>query len=302
MQNKPMATGTRLSAILLLALALTGIISAPTKAATIHVPASGASVQQDASLYFDWAWDSDEYATSAIVFTQSADPADPIWTWGPGQANADPRRIVVSDLYGPYLESHATVIFTASRFVPGTWYWRLCNKSIYGEDDKCSLDAELRSLTVTAKPPPPPPPPTPCTDGIDNDRDGTIDSGDSVCQLSGGTSEGWPSSAPSDRIPTLSVAETKHYFRVALAREFKNAYRHSYAKRIAGCTRLSRLRIRCGVSWVIGDLNYRGKGMIWLTREDDDSTAWNYAWTIRRVNEYCRSTGGRRCTKTYRRR
>jgi hypothetical protein len=68
----------------------------------------------------------------------------------------------------PFLSSNATLRFTDSRFVSGTWFWRLCNKSIYGEDDKCVLDAEVRSLVLTPAPPPPA-----CDDGIDNDLDGT---------------------------------------------------------------------------------------------------------------------------------
>src|SRR4051812_26697912 len=42
------------------------------QAATIHSPSPGASVQQDASLYFDWAWTGGEYWTASITFAQTA--------------------------------------------------------------------------------------------------------------------------------------------------------------------------------------------------------------------------------------
>ena len=146
---------------------LLAVMAAPASAAVIHAPANGATAEMRTPLLFDWAWDDDEYATQGIVFTQVANPSDPIWTWGPGEANTNPGRIVVSDRYGPFLDSHATISFDNAKFVPGTWYWRLCNKSIYGEDDKCGLDAEVRSLVLT--------PPAICNDGIDNDLDGDTD-------------------------------------------------------------------------------------------------------------------------------
>ena len=53
------------------------------------------------------------------------------------------------------------------------------------------------------------------------------------------------------------------------------------------------------MSWVIGDLSYRGKVTIWFSREGDDY-AWNYAYAVKRTNEYCVATGGRNCTRTFR--
>jgi hypothetical protein len=73
--------GYRLVFATLLALLVAAV---PAQSAVIHQPAAGASVQQGATLYFDWVWDSDEYATSAIVFTRSSSPDDPLWQFGPG--------------------------------------------------------------------------------------------------------------------------------------------------------------------------------------------------------------------------
>jgi hypothetical protein len=101
-------------------------------------------------------------------------------------------------------------------------------------------------------------------------------------------------------LPTLGVAETKYHIRVALNRRFGAAYRDGYAKKVTGCSRRSRTRVRCEhVSWVVGDVSFAGKATIWLTREDGEPF-WNYAYTIKRTNEYCASTGGRHCTRTYR--
>jgi hypothetical protein len=52
------------------------------------------------------------------------------------------------------------------------------------------------------------------------------------------------------------------------------------------------------VSWVIGDLSFRGRVTIWYERDDGD-VWWNYSYRITRTNEYCKATRGRRCTHTY---
>jgi hypothetical protein len=52
-------------------------------------------------------------------------------------ASAD-RQVFSDCSYGvcsPWLDSHATLTFDTT--APGDWWWRLCNKSINGEDDKC---------------------------------------------------------------------------------------------------------------------------------------------------------------------
>jgi hypothetical protein len=72
-------------------------------------------------------------------------------------------------------------------------------------------------------------------------------------------------------LPTLGVAETKYHIRVALNRRFGAAYRDGYAKKVTGCYRRSRTRVRCEhVSWVVGDVSFAGKATIWLTREDGE--------------------------------
>lgn len=331
--------------LLFVVIAATLGLAGSARAATIATPASGTTVTQGQAVYFDWAWAEDEYDTSEIVFTRSADPNDPVWHFGP-TVPADPNRILIRDCaYGycsAFLDSHATVTFKG--FQTGTWYWRLCNQSIYGEDDKCSYDAEIRSVNVADGPD--------CNDGFDNDGDGQIDwpydasdlggggctsaddpdesSGpatqcnnnldddgdgdvdliDSDCTDPSDSSEQAPpaqhskpkpqpkSKAKSKRLPTLTRSATKHYIRVALKRRFRNSYRHGHAKRISSCKRRSRLRVRCGrVSWAIGDVSFKGWASIWYRRTRRGRPQWNYAYRIKRLNEYCRATGGHHCTK-----
>ena len=101
-------------------------------------------------------------------------------------------------------------------------------------------------------------------------------------------------------LPTLSVVDAKRYMRTALAREFEGSYRAGYGKAFRRCSRRSRVRVRCNqVSWFVGDLTFVGKVTIWLSRGGAE-TSWNYAYTMKRFNEYCLDTGGHDCTRTYR--
>ena len=85
------------------------------------------------------------------------------------------------------------------------------------------------------------------------------------------------------------------YMRAALSRRPALNFRMAYARRVRCNKRLSRTRLRCRMSWVVGDLSFSGRGMIWVTR----STYWNYAYRVARLNEYCVVTGGDGCTKRY---
>jgi hypothetical protein len=295
MRNVPLAI-----LLALLCATATATATATAQAAVIHQPAPGASVQQERPLFFDWAWDEDEYATTGIVFTHSADPTDPVWTWQAGQPATDPgRRVVVTDAGYSFLDSHATVTFRGSSFAAGQWYWRLCNESIYGEDDKCGLDAEIRPLTVTSAPPPPV---DQCDDGVDNDGDGKSDY-DDLDNIYGdldSCDHVKPPTPVAKPLHKLTFAETKHLIRKALKRRFRGAYRAGYAKRISACERRSKTKVTCRrVFWVVGDASYAGRATIWPTRKDG-APYWNSAYTIKRTNEYCLATGGHHCTKTYR--
>jgi hypothetical protein len=49
------------------------VVPAGARAATIHTPGDGLVTQQGQPVLFDWAWDSDEYATSWIGLARSPD-------------------------------------------------------------------------------------------------------------------------------------------------------------------------------------------------------------------------------------
>jgi hypothetical protein len=125
---------------------------APTTAnAVIHSPANGATYQLADTIYFDWTWAPDEYATAWIGFARSPDGP-----WSP-----KPEKIF-TDSYGtPYLSSHAYL--SAYSIGAGTWWWRVCNKSINIEDDRCQFGVDppqeltiaqaASSLRITSGPP-----------------------------------------------------------------------------------------------------------------------------------------------------
>jgi len=155
--------------LLLLVLVLTGFVwTTPAVAATVAQPADGIQAAQGSTVFFDWAWDSDEYATASIVFTRKSDPAAAEWTYGNGTTAVDANeRRIFTDRGFAYTSSNANLFFDA--MPQGLWYWRLCNKSINGEDDKCSYDSGVapRALMIVDGPD--------CNDGFNNDGDGYID-------------------------------------------------------------------------------------------------------------------------------
>lgn len=153
-------------------------LSPVAPAATIHSPADGAVVAENEYASFDWRWDSDEYATR-IVFARVAAGDDPFWF---GSFDR-PGIVAFGDTYGPFLSSNAR-IRAAGRLAPGEWHWRLCNSSIYGEDDKCGYRNTPRRLTIVDVPD--------CQDGWDNDGDFRTDVLDGACKAGLGSEIGDP--------------------------------------------------------------------------------------------------------------
>lgn len=146
---------------------------------------------------------------------------------------------------------------------------------------------------------PPPTGPAPeCSDGQDNDGDGTVDTvEDYGCRNDSDSSE----RLTEGDLPALTIAEAKKYVRIAFKRRFRRNYVHGYAKRFS-CSRRSLIRARCRTSWVIGDISFRGHVTIWYSRHGED-VAWNYAYKITRTNEYCvfaLKKPKKKCQKVYR--
>lgn len=274
------------------------------QASTVHAPEPGAFVQQGQALYFDWAWTGDEWWTSSIVFAQVPDAASEIWLGG-----TKPGKVRIGGQYG-FGDSHATVTFDPAMFAPGQWYWRLCNKTLDGEDDKCYYDGSAPiPLTIAPAAVPPvtaaPRDPDQCFDDIDNDGDAKLDLSD-MDNSNAANDLLWcdqrkPAPPKPETTPTLSVAMAKHWARTALKRKFGSSYRYGSGKRLSGTKRLSRTKVRfTNVFWFAGDVYWQGRLTIWYTGLGS-KTRWNYGYTIRRTNDYCkRVLHKNHCTKTFR--
>lgn len=130
--------------------------------------------------------------------------------------------------------------------------------------------------------------------------DGWPDDGDYFSEWSNVLELDVPKPPPSP-LPTLRIRTARRYVRAALERRFRGAWSFGYAHRVRGCERRSRLRVRCvRVSWVVGDLNYRGLVTVWTRRRGDGTPTWRYGYRIRQLDEYCAATGGQRCARIYR--
>jgi hypothetical protein len=98
-------------------------------------------------------------------------------------------------------------------------------------------------------------------------------------------------------ITRLGSGEATRLMRNALARKPSLSFQAGYARRVKCNKRVSRDRVRCKMSWNVGDLSFDGKGVIWFTYKGGD-TYWNYAYRIRKRNHYCLATGGSNCVET----
>jgi hypothetical protein len=95
-------------------------------------------------------------------------------------------------------------------------------------------------------------------------------------------------------LPRLATAEAARFMRNALFRHPGLAFEAGYARKVKCNQRVSRIRVRCKMSWYVGDLSFEGKGAIWLSFSGGVAT-WNYAYRVRRRNTYCQVTGGSDC-------
>jgi hypothetical protein len=58
------------------------------------------------------------------------------------------------------------------------------------------------------------------------------------------------------------------------------------------------LQLKCRMSWIVGDLSFSGRGMIWITYPEN-RPFWNFSYRVVRFNEYCAVIGGPDCMSTY---
>jgi hypothetical protein len=188
---------TTARAIAALVLLLVG--AGPAEAANYESPAAGTVISQsNTAAFFDWTWATGEYAAS-IYFCPTPAPEDPCWK-KPARKTAETRASSAGVDFGP--------------FTTGTWYWRLCVKSIYSEEDVCDVQV-IRPITVV-----------PASEGVK----GPV----------------YPTTAPA-----LSKSRAQRESRKALKRKFGNrfTFRTSFSQT---CKRRSKTGFTCRVEWSLG--------------------------------------------------
>jgi hypothetical protein len=135
-------------------------------------------------------------------------------------------------------------------------------------------------------PPPAPAAPEPaCADDIDNDGDGTIDDQDWGCDTVDDDDEHL------EILPSLTARATHRYIRRGLRQQHLPV---SSNIRFARCSRLSRVRVKCKVSWAAHGAKWTGPVTIWYSK-DSERVAWNFAYRITKTRRACR----RHCVKHY---
>ncbi len=84
----------------------------------------------------------------------------------------------------------------------------------------------------------------------------------------------------------LTAGQAANDMRDALAQRFGGSWTAGYARRVHCFKRVARGRVRCTMSWILGDTSFFGRGVIWLSYEGG-ATSWNYSYRIAQLNEYC---------------
>jgi hypothetical protein len=86
--------------------------------------------------------------------------------------------------------------------------------------------------------------------------------------------------------------------RNALLRRPALSFQAGYARRVICGKRLAVDRVKCTMSWFVGDLSFSGRGSIWITYPEGRN-AGNFSYRVVRFNEYCAAVvEGDNCTKT----
>jgi len=114
------------------------------------------------------------------------------------------------------------------------------------------------------------------------------------CLLSGAL---FPAATSAARFK-LGTQLAAQLMREALSRHDNLYFYAGNARRVTCNKRISPIRVRCRMSWFVGDLSFSGKGTIWITFPEH-RPFWNYSFRIVRFNEYCAAIEAPDCTKTY---
>lgn len=97
----------------------------------------------------------------------------------------------------------------------------------------------------------------------------------------------------------IRPGQAEGWMRTALSRREVFQFPNGNSRSVRCRQRVSRDRIRCRMSWSLGDdIHFRGRGTIWITYERG-LRHWNYSYRVRGVNEFCLRVGGSGCRKTW---
>lgn len=94
--------------------------------------------------------------------------------------------------------------------------------------------------------------------------------------------------------PRLRFSDAHQRAATVLQRE-EASYQAGYARKIGCGLRLTPARIRCRVSWIVGDVSFKGTVTISNIQGQYGSDDWRYRYRVEETNEYCLSTDGSGC-------
>ncbi|WP_028065777.1 hypothetical protein [Solirubrobacter soli] len=101
-----------------------------------------------------------------------------------------------------------------------------------------------------------------------------------------------------ERLPYLTVKDTRAYLKSAFRSDFGSDYRDSTERYIDACTRRPKLasrpgRVRCNsVGWRLGDVVFEGGASVWYRHNDEGEVRWWYSYSITETDEACLDAGG----------
>jgi len=105
-----------------------------------------------------------------------------------------------------------------------------------------------------------------------------------------------PVKVPAAKPPLLTIAKAKTLVAQTLANAFGERFTHSFGTR-AGCERVARLRVRCGLAWFFGPNDYYGTVSVRYTLLRS-SVVWKGQYAIHWVNDHCWFDSGHRASCT----
>ena len=102
-------------------------------------------------------------------------------------------------------------------------------------------------------------------------------------------------SVPAFATQKLTGPLAKHYIGKAMKSEFGGAWQSGQGKNIRDCKRMSRVRMRCRVTWGVGDIGYDGRVTVWFRNQ-----YYLYRYQLKKTDYYCIDSGGSDCVDVVR--